>query len=81
VVEEVAFKRIDVRLAEKFARCLARGETSLQVTHSDLAADLGSSREVVSRILKDFVQRGLIETSRGSILLADRQAIERLSRQ
>ena len=81
VVEEVAFKRIDVRLAQKFARCLARGETSLQVTHAELAADLGSSREVVSRILKDFVQRGLIETGRGSILFADRQAIEQLSRQ
>lgn len=81
VVEEVAFKRIDVRLAEIFARCLARGETSLQVTHAELAADLGSSREVVSRILRDFVQRGLIETGRGSILLADRQAIEQLSRQ
>jgi CRP/FNR family transcriptional regulator len=70
-----------VRLAEIFARCLARGETSLQVTHAELAADLGSSREVVSRILRDFVQRGLIETGRGSILLADRQAIEQLSRQ
>lgn len=81
VVEEVAFKRIDVRLAEKFARCLARGDSSLQVTHAELAADLGSSREVVSRILKDFAQRGLIETRRGSILLADRQAIEQLSRQ
>ena len=81
VVEEVAFKRIDVRLAEKFARCLARGERSLQVTHAELAADLGSSREVVSRILKDFSERGLIETGRGSILLTDRQAIEQLSRQ
>ena len=81
VVEEVAFKRIDVRLAEKFARCLARGENSLQVTHAELAADLGSSREVVSRILKDFAQRGLIETGRGSILLSDRPAIEQLSRQ
>lgn len=81
VVEEVAFKRIDVRLAEKFARCLDRGETSLQVTHAELAADLGSSREVVSRILKDFVQRGLIETGRGSIRLVDRQAIEQLSQQ
>ena len=81
VVEEVAFKRIDVRLAEKFSRCLARGETSLQVTHFDLAADLGSSREVISRTLKDFARRGLIETGRGSIRLADPQAIEKLSRQ
>ena len=81
VVEEVAFKRIDVRLAEKFAHCLKHGETCLQVTHAELAADLGSSREVVSRILKDFAHRGLIETGRGSIVLADRQAIERLSQQ
>jgi CRP/FNR family transcriptional regulator len=81
VVEEVAFKRIDVRLAEKFARCLDREEASLQVTHAELAADLGSSREVISRILKDFAERGLIETGRGSILLTDRQGIEQLSRQ
>lgn len=81
VVEEVAFKRIDVRLAEIFSRRLARGESSLQTTHAELAADLGSSREVISRILKDFADRGLIETARGSILIADREAIEKLSRQ
>lgn len=81
VVEEVAFKRIDVRLAQKFAAFLSRGEVSLQVTHAELAADLGSSREVVSRILKDFSERGLIETGRGSIMLADAQAIERLAAQ
>ena len=81
VVEEVAFKRIDLRLAELFARSLERGETSLQVTHAELAADLGSSREVISRILKDFVQRGLIETTRGSIFLSNPEAIEQLSRQ
>ena len=81
VVEEVAFKRVDVRLAEKFAHSLAQGETCLQVTHADLAADLGSSREVVSRVLKDFTQRGLIETSRGNILLVDHDSIEQLSRQ
>ena len=81
VVEEVAFKRIDVRLAEKFARILAQGDASLQMTHAELAADVGSSREVVSRILKDFAQRGLIETSRGSIQLVDPAAIEHLSQQ
>lgn len=81
VVEEVAFKRIDVRLAEKFAHSLARGEDGLQITHAELAADVGSSREVVSRILKDFAERGLIETGRGHIRLSDRSAIEKLSRQ
>lgn len=79
VVEEVAFKRIDVRLAEQFALSLARGETSLQVTHAELAADVGSSREVVSRILKDFTLRGLIETGRGRIELTDPDAIRHLA--
>ncbi|MBL7000809.1 MAG: Crp/Fnr family transcriptional regulator, partial [Gammaproteobacteria bacterium] len=46
VVEEVAFKRIDVRLAEQFARELEKGEVMMQKTHADLAADVGSSREV-----------------------------------
>jgi CRP/FNR family transcriptional regulator len=81
VVEEVAFKRMDVRLAEKFARSLEQGKTCLKITHAELAADVGSSREVVSRILKDFADRGMIETARGSILLTDPAAIEILSRQ
>jgi len=81
VVEEVAFKRIDVRIAEKLARSLAQGNDSLQVTHAELAADVGSSREVISRILKDFTQRGMIETGRGSIRLLAPEAIENLARQ
>jgi CRP/FNR family transcriptional regulator len=81
VVEEVAFKRIDVRLAEIFSSSLGQGHNSLQTTHAELAADVGSSREVVSRILKDLAQRGLIETARGSIKFTDPAAIENLSQQ
>ena len=81
VVEEVAFKRIDVRLAEQFARELAKGELFLHKTHADLAADVGSSREVVSRILRDLAQRGLISSSRGHIEFVNQQAIVKLSKQ
>lgn len=80
VVEEVAFKRIDVRLAEQFARHLHKGESTLLKTHAELAADVGSSREVVTRILRDFVQREMIRLSRGSIELVDQQKILQLSR-
>lgn len=81
VVEEVTFKRIDVRLAEQIYRHLAKGETVIHKTHADLAADVGSSREVVSRILRDFAQRDLIISGRGNIEVIDQQAIEKLSQQ
>jgi CRP/FNR family transcriptional regulator len=81
VVEEVAFKRIDVRLAELFVISLDRGNIIVNKTHAEMAADVGSSREVVSRILRDFVLRGLIKSSRGSIEIIDNQAILDLAQQ
>ncbi len=81
VVEEVAFKRIDVRLAEQFSRSLEQGHNVIRKTHAELAADVGSSREVISRILRDFSQRGLIQSTRGSIEVIDEKAIIQLSRE
>jgi len=81
VVEEVAFKRIDVRLAEQFARELAKGNTIIHKTHADLAADVGSSREVVSRILRDMAHRELVVSSRGSIEIINAEAVIELSKQ
>jgi CRP/FNR family transcriptional regulator len=82
VVEEVAFKRIDVRLAEQFVRGMQQsGDQIINKTHAELAADVGSSREVVSRILRDFAQRDLINSGRGLIEILDRRAIEKLAQQ
>jgi len=81
VVEEVAFKRIDVRLAELFVRSLNQGQSTINKTHADLAADLGSSREVISRILRDFAQRELIHSGRGSLQILDPAGIMQLSQQ
>ncbi len=74
IVEEVAFRRLDVRIA---ALVLERSRTSdiLPVTHQEIASELGSSREVVSRILEDFSARGLLKVSRGSITILDREAL------
>jgi CRP/FNR family transcriptional regulator len=80
VVEEVAFKRIDVRIAEQLMRHLGQGNRVMQKTHAELAADVGSSREVISRILKDFAERGLVNLTRGSIEVIDQQSIQNLSR-
>jgi CRP/FNR family transcriptional regulator, anaerobic regulatory protein len=80
VVEEVAFKRIDVRIAEQLVRNLEHGNRVMQKTHAELAADVGSSREVISRILKDFAERGLVNLTRGSIEVIDLESIQHLSR-
>lgn len=79
IVEDVAFQRIDVRLAERVLD-LAQGESIVHLTHQQLAAELGSAREVISRQLSEFQRRNWIKQSRGLIELLDVAALERLSR-
>ncbi len=66
LVEEVAFRRIDARLAH-FLRERRDGGGVIERTHQQIAAELGSAREVISRQLKEFERRGWIAMSRGRI--------------
>jgi CRP/FNR family transcriptional regulator len=70
-VEEVLFRRLDQRLAGYLLQRLDRSGPVINTTHQEIASDLGSSREVVSRLLKDFEGRGLIGTARGSLRIVD----------
>lgn len=74
LVEEVAFQRMDARLA---ALLLNRSSqhARLEVTHQELAAELGSSREVISRLLEDLSARGILAISRGHLDILDRSAL------
>lgn len=76
VVDEVAFRRMDSRIA---ALLVKRGQTQnpITVTHQEIAAELGSSREVVSRILEDFAGLGLIRTGRSNIEILNFKGIEK----
>ena len=78
VVEEVAFERIDKRLAQKLLERADAGGR-LNATHQDLAVELGTAREVVSRHLKEFQRRGWLELTRGQIGLGNATALERLA--
>lgn len=74
LIDEVAFGRMDRRLAA----CLlarAKGAGMVAATHQELAVELGSAREVVSRLLKDFERRGWVGLSRGSVALLDPAAL------
>lgn len=74
VVDDVAFGRIDVRLAERLL-ILAQDYKEISATHQKLASELGTAREVISRVLQDFAKRGLISQTRGRIALTDRAGL------
>jgi len=76
LVEEVAFARLDQRLAKLI---LARNETVLGVTHQQLADELGSVREIVSRLLKGFAEQGLVTLGREQISVVDREGLQKLA--
>lgn len=78
IIDEVAFGRIDIRLAGRLI-ALARGEDALRITHHALATELGTAREVVSRQLTEFQRRGWIEQGRSAIALLDRAALAALA--
>jgi CRP/FNR family transcriptional regulator, anaerobic regulatory protein len=67
VVEEIAFRHIDVRIADRLSKLYDEYGNTIKITHHELASDIGSSREVVSRVLKDFEEKQIIIISRGSI--------------
>lgn len=78
VIEEIAFQRLDIRLAQKLLE-LARGARQIKATHHQMAAELGTAREVVSRQLGEFQRRGWIGQSRGVINLLDIAGVGRLA--
>ncbi|MBS1190371.1 MAG: cAMP-binding protein [Rhodocyclaceae bacterium] len=73
LVEEVAFARLDQRLAKLL---LARPGDVLNVTHQQLAEELGSVREIVSRLLKGFAAQGLVALGREQVTLLDRAGLK-----
>jgi CRP/FNR family transcriptional regulator len=67
LVEEVAFGRMDQRLMDYLVE---KSENNmLETTHQKIANDLGTSREVVSRLLKDFERKQKVRLSRNSITI------------
>lgn len=80
LIEEIAFKKMDVRLAEYLrGRLPATGAAILEVTHEMIASDLGSAREVISRLLKEFERQGAVELARGRITVSDADLLKTLA--
>ena len=78
LIEAISFGRGDARLARRLLESVTdSGE--VVATHQELAAELGTAREVVSRFLKEFERRGYVRLARGRVVIADRAALEVLA--
>lgn len=75
IVDQVTFRRMDARVASLLLH-RSRRQHPIQITHQEIADELGSSREVISRILKSLADEGLVSTARGQIELLDTQSLE-----
>lgn len=74
VIDELLLHRVDLRLAAWLAE-RAPPDGVISATHQVIAAELGTAREVVSRILKEFERRGWLRLARGEIRLEDVPAL------
>lgn len=75
LIDAVAFQKLDQRLA---AALLGRGST-LILTHQQLADELGTVREIVSRLLRRFEREGWVELAREHIRICDSAALRHLA--
>ena len=80
VMQQILFLGFDERLALLLIQSVRTGGSStIRRTHEELARDLGSAREVVTRMLRRFADEGLVELSRGAVTVQDLPALERIA--
>lgn len=75
IVDEIAFRRMDARVASLLL-ARSRAHNPIRMTHQEIASELGSSREVISRLLEDFSERGAIRGGRGEVEVLDFDFLE-----
>lgn len=80
IMEQALFTSFDKRLANFLIEQAAIEDSdTLQVTHEKIANDLGTAREVVTRMLKYFQNEGIVALRRGTIEITDRKKLESLT--
>ncbi|MEZ4917594.1 MAG: Crp/Fnr family transcriptional regulator [Saprospiraceae bacterium] len=71
-IDQIAFRKMDERLLfylKKHKESI--GSEELQVTHAEIAQELNSSREVITRLLRKLAEQGKISLKRSAIILHD----------
>jgi len=77
LVSDVTFHRLELRLCCLLGQLFKHSNgVPLQITHSKLAHELGTTREMISRILKELERKEYIQLARGEIHLLSQDALE-----
>lgn len=79
MINDVAFRRMDIRLAERLIE-LSKETRYINITHQELATELGTAREVISRQLQEFQKRDWIVLARGVVEITDLPTISKFAR-
>ncbi|MBN0988466.1 Crp/Fnr family transcriptional regulator [Amphritea pacifica] len=80
LVQEIAFERIEKRLARYLIEHVGPGFVLLR-SHQEIADELGTAREVVSRQLKQFEQKEWVALSRNQVLFLNKSAVKRAAKE
>ncbi len=67
LVDAIAFRQVDERLLDKLREFASKHGNAIPLTHQKLAAEIGSAREVVSRLLKQLEIQGIVKLDRGTV--------------
>ena len=78
LLEDVAFRTMESRLAALLLQHFATADV-ISMRHEDIAAELGTAREVVSRLLENYERRGAINLSRGRVEMRDEAVLRQLA--
>ena len=81
LLEDFKFRKLEKRLADYLLRQLPESATKppvINATHMQLASELGSAREVISRLLRGFERMGVVDLARGKIFVNSRQALRQI---
>ena len=82
VLNQMVFMSLDARLAVFLLDEVARqGSADLRVTHDQIARNIGSAREAVSRMLGQLADRGIVKLGRGRIQVCDKAVLRRLAQE
>ena len=77
LLEDVAFRTMESRLAALLLQHFATADV-ISMRHEDIAAELGTAREVVSRLLENYERRGAINLSRGRVEMRNEAILRQL---
>lgn len=69
LIDSISFKQVDIRLINKLREYQLKQGDTIKITHQELAKEIGTAREVISRLLKQLERKKIIKLDRGVIYL------------